>query len=135
MAGLPHGRGRQQTFQPFNEVDHQPSSILDFRHGAFEVARRGRMFDGKPFPTSCPKCTAVSGWPVNARTEDRAIVVDFRCRECDHVWVENLPRLAESGAASDMPVVERRRAQRVRIVEHPSDLSALHRTKTLNRTK
>lgn len=73
------------------------------------------MSTGKPFPSRCPGCTEVSGWPVRARTEERVVVIDFRCRDCDHTWVESLPTIAARMAPRNRwPSVERRRTPRIR---------------------
>lgn len=77
--------------------------------------RAGAMSDGKPFPCRCPRCMVVSGWPAQARTEDRVIVVEFRCRDCDHRWVESLPTIAVRVVPpNQLYLAERRRTPRPR---------------------
>lgn len=46
----------------------------------------------QPYPTTCPKCRTIAGWPVRAQTMAQltAIRVEVRCRECRHQWAEDL---------------------------------------------
>jgi len=74
------------------------------------------MVDGKPFPARCPVCMAVNGWPTQARTQDRVIVVDFRCRDCHHRWVESLPTVAVRVVPpNQLYLAERRQTSRARV--------------------
>jgi len=70
------------------------------------------MFNGKPFPIPCPHCGDVGGWPAQALSVDRAIVVEFRCEPCGHVWVESMPTLAAKRPGTALPLVERRKTSR-----------------------
>jgi hypothetical protein len=77
------------------------------------------MYDGKPFPTECPQCHRIEGWPASAQPIAQSIVVRFTCRNCLHGWSENLPRLVnrdkESIDVTFRPKLGRRAADRQRL--------------------
>lgn len=47
--------------------------------------------DNVAFPMDCPDCKASSGMPFRAITSPDCVMVELRCRECNHEWPFEMP--------------------------------------------